>query len=852
MPDNKLPLLLFPRPSKAEREKRASGFSRMHFPTSARQQERLNPKFDALRAAFDSKRIQLQGASPGDHPELVIVFETVGAIDKFLGAVQRIDGLEWLAEHIESNIEPDEDFFSVSDEDRPLSATLFLLGSNRQALVEIVSLWSKYRTNPTVNLGFGFNKWKDVFKQLKDLRFWGPKDRLGSDVAEYLSSKLAQQASTVVFEIEAWCFSSASKNLQSRTEVAALVNELGGRILDSALIPEIAYHAFLVELPAQGASQLLSDVPPMLVLCERIMFLRPQGQALSPRDEDEARLAGFAPRPDLPVGDPQVALFDGLPVENHPLLAGRIIVDDPDGWAADYEVGDRVHGTAMASLISHGELDGATATLGRPIYVRPILKPDPADFRKPRQESTPHDVLLLDLVHRAVRRLFDGENGEAGVASKIRAINISIGNPELAYSRDVSPWSRLVDWLSHKYRVLFVISAGNNSPELELPVERDRFGSLLPEQQKMLAISALLSEPAKRRLLSPAESMNALTVGAVHSDASTLPKTPSRFNVFREGGITGYSCIGHGHRRSVKPDILMPGGRALHSVVLPGVPTSTTIRIVNSSSNPGHRVAAPPDGAGGNTKYCRGTSNAAALASRGAAFALEVIENLRASDPDKLPPEFDAVLLKALLAHGAQWGPLRELVLASRPDITDWRKQSDLVTRIVGYGFADVEKALSCTEQRATLIGLGQLANEEALVFRAPLPPCLNAKLVKKRLIITLAWLTPVNSRNAKYRVARLWVKPPGDAMNATRTDCDWQQVQRGTLQHEILEGNAAMAFVDGDELVFKVNCMADGGKIVEPIQFALCVSLEVAEGLALPIYQEVRQRVAARVSVRA
>ena len=94
-------------------------------------------------------------------------------------------------------------------------------------------------------------------------------------------------------------------------------------------------------------------------------------------------------------------------------------------------------------------------------------------------------------------------------------------------------------------------------------------------------------------------------------------------------------------------------------------------------------------------------------------------------------------------------------------------------------------------------------------------------------------------------------MKPPASEIHGTRTDVDWQQVQRGTIQHEILEGHSAMAFVDGHELVFKVNCMADAGKILAPVPFALCVTLEVAEGLDLPIYEEVRQRVVARIEVR-
>jgi hypothetical protein len=149
------------------------------------------------------------------------------------------------------------------------------------------------------------------------------------------------------------------------------------------------------------------------------------------------------------------------------------------------------------------------------------------------------------------------------------------------------------------------------------------------------------------------------------------------------------------------------------------------------------------------------------------------------------------------------------------------------------------------------LIGVGELKHDEALEFRAPLPPCISAQTIKRRLTITLAWLTPVNVRNSKYRSAKLWIDPPKDAYGVSRANCEWNHVRRGTLQHEVLEGQDALAFVDGKEVVFKVNCSKDAGTLSDSVPFALCVSLEVTEGLTLPIYQEIRDRVSIRVGVQ-
>ena len=237
-------------------------------------------------------------------------------------------------------------------------------------------------------------------------------------------------------------------------------------------------------------------------------------------------------------------------------------------------------------------------------------------------------------------------------------------------------------------------------------------------------------------------------------------------------------------------------------------------------------------------EYCRGTSNSAALASRAAAQAFNVIDALRAAHAEVLLPHFDAVLIKALLAHGASWGDLSGRLLALRPDLTDWRVQREFVARWLGYGPVDIDRALTCTEQRATLIGVGELAQEEAMIFEAPLPPSLSAQPVLRRLVVTLAWLSPTNSAHQAYRTARLWLSPPADDVRVKRIECVHDHAQRGTLQHDVLEGEDAVPFVDGARVQFKVNCAADAGDFDGKVPFALCVSLEVPVATAIPIYQ--------------
>src|SRR5690606_21626590 len=104
------------------------------------------------------------------------------------------------------------------------------------------------------------------------------------------------------------------------------------------------------------------------------------------------------------VGEPIIAMLAGLPMENHPHLRGNLIVDDPDDWAALYQVMDRKHGTAMASLILRGGNGLSDLPLEQPLYVRPILRAERDAFGVVR-ETPPRSRLWLDVIHQAVRRI---------------------------------------------------------------------------------------------------------------------------------------------------------------------------------------------------------------------------------------------------------------------------------------------------------------------------------------------------------------------------------------------------------------------------------------------------------------
>ena len=206
----------------------------------------------------------------------------------------------------------------------------------------------------------------------------------------------------------------------------------------------------LGRLPSDRIDAVLGAAPVRLVQLDEVMYFRPVGQSISVAPA-EPPLADAAPVPNETngaAGQPRVALLDGLPVANHVVLSGRVIIDDPQGWEQGYQAAERVHGTEMASLIVNGDLSSQDSALSRPLYVRPIMRPDPNDFRAPRAERMPFDQLAVDLLHSAVRRICEGESGQPPVAPEVRVINLSIGDPNRPLDGPMSPFGRMIDWLS--------------------------------------------------------------------------------------------------------------------------------------------------------------------------------------------------------------------------------------------------------------------------------------------------------------------------------------------------------------------------------------------------------------------
>ena len=512
----------------------------------------------------------------------------------------------------------------------------------------------------------------------------------------------------------------------------------------------------------------------------------------------------------------------------------------------------------MASIICHGDIGGGAASFGsanRPVYVRPIMKPS-RRFGVRFPERIPEEILPVDLVHRSVRRLFEPEGDQPPAAPTIRFINLSLGDPDRPFAREMSALAKLLDWLAWKYQVLFVVSAGNHMHDIELQIPLGALAVLTPEQREREVLRSVAEDTRNRRLLSPAETLNGLTIGALHQD-EWAGKNGRLVDPFAYPGVPSVvSAHGPGYLRAIKPDAFFPGGRQWLREKPHPEDRNVALEVPGLASPPGQRVATPGrPGQLDRTRYTRGTSNAAALASRGAEIVYGMIDRLRRRPGVHIPEEYDVALTKALLVHGATWGNSLRRYEAALKTSENSKTFREYAARFLGYGAATLTRTTGCTEERITVIGFGKLDEGEGHVFSLPLPPCLSGVRESRRLTITLAWLSPVNPSQRAYRVAQLWFDPR-NTIAPDRQFGDHRAVQRGTVQHEVLDGESATVFQDGEAIAIQVNCRADAGEVPAPIPYGLAISLEAVEEAQLrltrlPVYEEVRQRLAVRVPVQ-
>src|SRR6185437_14160944 len=266
-------------------------------------------------------------------PERLLVFEVRGAVTNFANAVRRVPGLELIDEE------------ELAGDDHDTAPEAYLMVPDAVALQNILSLWRRWTAGQELDTGFA--PWRDVFATLRNIRTWGPSDRVQEGDREILEEEIELMGDDefLAIEIELVFRSSEELAIVAEHTVIDAIGTLGGSLISKSRIADIAYQALLARLPVSAVRRIAERSEDGISGMDAVMHIRPQS-ILSPDHADDATRPPADQIVPPAQGEPILAILDGVPVSEHPLLRGRLNVDDQFGLEPTALVAERVHGTA--------------------------------------------------------------------------------------------------------------------------------------------------------------------------------------------------------------------------------------------------------------------------------------------------------------------------------------------------------------------------------------------------------------------------------------------------------------------------------------------------------------------------
>jgi len=183
--------------------------------------------------------------------------------------------------------------------------------------------------------------------------------------------------------------------------------------------------------------------------------------------------------------------------------------------------------------------------------------------------------------------------------------------------------------LAFTYGILFLVSAGNVGDGVTLTDFPDSaaFEGANPHHRASATFKGIDTIKADRRVLAPGDSVNALTIGAWHSDSSEVFPGTSPFQPYVGQDMPNLSSrLGPGLRRSTKPEALFSGGRERARLDPVAAPPRLLPHLLPSRFG-GLKVAAPPENGVVGLHFTVGTSAATAVATHSAHRIFDAIED---------------------------------------------------------------------------------------------------------------------------------------------------------------------------------------------------------------------------------
>ena len=537
---------------------------------------------------------------------------------------------------------------------------------------------------------------------LADIRIYSAQDRLTRRLRERTEEADASARLDVQVDLwhpgdrelaEAWIRETSAAVIAAEGDVRdRYINHRSGLLLIRATVPAIA----VAQLAEIDEIALIDGLP-----------------SLSP-SRARPRQASSDQLPDVPQASftaPLVGLIDSGVRSAHPMLAPAIL----DAVALSDEFADgedeNGHGTRIAGLLLHGQLEDALeiALLPRPFCRLLSVRVLGANNQFPLASVWEAEV------EKAIRYC---------AAQGARVINLSIGDKDTVYEGARStPLAAILDQLVRELGLVLVVPTGNVAPVAYLDATDTEVDAY---------VDALLTS-AETTMLDPAPAVTALTVGALAPEAlagAALSSFPaSRRALGRGGWPAPYSRRGPGIDGSIKPELSAVGGSLAIDAEFGTFVDDDALGVVSTSGLPFERLL----------DIDVGTSFAVPLVTRVAACVLARY------------PEFGANLVRALTVLAADEPSFAEALGDLTPAA---RRAVELQT--VGYGEPRLTEAVESTPHRTILVAEGEIEVDTTMIYEIPIPTSFGAGGGIRGIDIALAFDPETRARRLDYAATKM------------------------------------------------------------------------------------------------
>jgi subtilisin family serine protease len=538
------------------------------------------------------------------------------------------------------------------------------------------------------------------FDAIDEFRPLGPEDRLADEVRDALGSQ--PPAAELRLDIECWHPGESDRAREWLDEVRAAVEAAGGRFVDSMANDGVGLLLARVYVPAGRVMDLAQldviariDVLPIPVLSVPQLF--------------DARIDDL---PDiLPPADsaPVVGLVDSGVASAHELLAGAVIASDALGVGIDDDQDEHGHGTMVASILLHGDVLRAIA---RGLPLRPICRIVSARVLDGRNLFPDEELWERDLAEAVLWCVNQGAS----------IVNLSLGDGRSPFRppRQMTA-AAVVDELARRYGLVVVVAAGNTHPPDYIDVT---------DESAAIAYPAAMLKAEGARLIDPATSMLALTVGGMTEAAAagglSGAETVRRIPMGRPGWPSPITRTGPGPGGSVKPEMVHRSGTL-------GIEDG---RLVSNDAELG--VVGARAAAGRLLNWDVGTSYSAPAVARVAA-------GVRSRFPD-----FSAEATRSLVLLSTQRLPLAD-ELEGTPSA---RLEGERL--LVGYGKPSLARAIESTTHRAVLVAATEIPIDGVHIYEVPVPSSFLQSGGTRGIDIALAFSPRTRVRRLDYMASRM------------------------------------------------------------------------------------------------